>query len=241
MNNNNKPDSHVAYGAAMDGVAAIAASVSIVGRYWWNLQMQLLQKIGLMPLFKAHWWLFLVAGFLLLAFLFPIGIAFIVSSYSAGQMDPKAENDFIVPLRQEVYDTGAFSNQDSGSADATDQIQQDFDDERRDHIYDVAGIAHVSFLRALKREVSDVELAAAALGAFDGTVQAFDLKLDDVDMFTMGAAFIVQQLKGLGRLSDIDPEKIADLITEAMDSDALEEIRGQAGQAAYTMQMLLNQ
>ena len=57
----------------------------------------------------------------------------------------------------------------------------------------------------------------------------------------MGAAFIVQQLKGLGRLSEIDPERIADLTTEAMDSDALEEIRGQAGQAAYTMQMLLNQ
>jgi hypothetical protein len=98
-NDNKKPDSHVAYGAAIEGISAVAGSVSIVGRYWWNLQMNLLQKIGVMPIFKSYGWLFLIVGFLLLAFMLPLGIAFIVSAWSAGQMDPKAEDDYIVPLR----------------------------------------------------------------------------------------------------------------------------------------------
>lgn len=101
-----KPDSHIAYGAAMDGVAAAAASGAIVGRYWWNVQMQILRKIGIMPFFKARWWLFLVVGFLLLGFLFPLGVAFLISSLCAGEMDPKADDDFIVPLRHEAREKG---------------------------------------------------------------------------------------------------------------------------------------
>lgn len=241
MDDDKKPDSHVAYGAAMDGVAAIAASVSIVGRYWWNRQMQLLQKIGLMPLFKAHWWLFLVVGFLLLAFLFPLGIAFIVSSWSAGQMDPKAANDFIVPLRQEPHDIGSSANLGDDQADSTPPFRHGLDDDKRSDVYDAAGISHVNFLRALEREVDDAEFAAAALGAFDGTIQVFELSLNDFEMMTMGAAFIVRQLKELGRLNEIDPARIADLTAEAMHSDALEDIRGQAGQVAYSMHMALQQ
>lgn len=242
MNDDDKtPDSHVAYGAATEGMAAVTASISIVGRYWWNVQMQFLQKIGVMPFFNAHWWLFLVVGFFLLAFLFPLGFAFVISSYCAGQMDPKSEDDFIVPLRNEAHDKDFFTDNDNSQADFSHPHQHDLDDDKQSAVYDAAGISHVSFMRSLKREIDDVEFAAAALGALDGTVQAFELSLNELDMFVMGSAFIVRQLKNLGRLTDIDPEKIADLTIEAMDSDALEEIRRQAGQVAYTTHMTLKQ
>lgn len=58
-------------------------------------------------------------------------------------------------------------------------------------------------------------------------------------MFSMGAAFVVRQLKDLGRLDEVDPERIADLTAEAMNSSALEEIRGQAGQVAYSVTMTM--
>ncbi len=235
-----KPDSYVAYGAATDGVAAVVASVSIVGRYWWNFQMQLLQKIGIMPLFKAHWWLFLVVGFLLLAFLFPLGIAFVISSLCAGQLDPKAEEDFIVPLRHAACETGLGIESGNTRSDFVQFRQYASDNDECEDIYIAAGISHGSFLLALKREVDDAEFAASALGAFDGTIQAFELELTDVEMMVMGSVFILRRLKDLDRLNDIDPERIAELMTEAM-SDALEEIRGQAGQVAYTVHVALKQ
>jgi len=99
--NNKSPDHHIAYGAATEGVAAASASLGVIGRYWWNLQMQLLVATGTMRLFRAYWWLFLVAGFLLLAFVMPLGVAFVVSAFCAGAMNPRAEDNFIVPLRHE--------------------------------------------------------------------------------------------------------------------------------------------
>lgn len=95
------PDHQIAYGAALEGVAAASASLSVIGRYWWNLQMQPLVATRTMRLFRAHWWLFLVAGFLLLAFVMPLGVAFVVSTFCAGAMNPRAKDNFIVPLRQE--------------------------------------------------------------------------------------------------------------------------------------------
>lgn len=68
--------------------------------------MGLLKSIVLMPCFAKNWWLFLVVGFMLLAFVMPLGVAFVVSAFAAGQMDPKAADDFIVPLRQEPSDFG---------------------------------------------------------------------------------------------------------------------------------------
>ena len=102
-NDDQKPDSQVAYAAIHDGVSAVISSAAIVGRYWWNVQMKLLQATGAMPLFKPRWWLFLVVGFLLMAIWPPIGIAFVVSFFCAGEMDPIAEEDFIVPLRREDH------------------------------------------------------------------------------------------------------------------------------------------
>ena len=66
----------------------------------------LLKSIGLMPFFATNWWLFLGVGFLLLAFVVPLGVAFVVTAFAAGQMDPKAADDFIVPLRQKPPDFG---------------------------------------------------------------------------------------------------------------------------------------
>ena len=74
--NNKSPDHHIAYGAATEGVAAASASLGVIGRYWWNLQMQLLVATGIMRFFRAYWWLFLVAGFLLLAFAHALGRCF---------------------------------------------------------------------------------------------------------------------------------------------------------------------
>ena len=238
-NNDKKPDSHVAYGAAMDGVSAVASSVSVVGRYWWNVQMQLLQKTGIMPVFRAHWWLFLVVGFLLLAFLMPIGIAFVISAFCAGAMDPKSKNDFIVPLRRDELeaDYAQEVDCDSGPSSSLEGDGSKRDEDESEDLYVAASIAHSAFLNAIKREVDDEEFSAAALGSFDGTVQALGVKLSHVEMFSMGAAFIVRRLKDLERLDEVDPERIADLTAEAMNSDALEEVRAQAGQVAYSVTM----
>lgn len=229
--NNKSPDHHIAYGAATEGVAAASASLGVVGRYWWNLQMQLLVATGIMRLFRAQWWLFLVAGFLLLAFVIPVGVAFVVSAFCAGAMNPKAEDNFIVPLRHE----------DDAPIDepAATEPDEDFVAPQSDSLEDVrlaAGLHHVGYLTAIKRDLEDKEIAAAALGAFDGTIQASGLKLSDLDMYTNGAAFILAQLTSLERMDQVNPEWIAEVTEEAMTSSALEAIRTEAGRFAYTMQ-----
>lgn len=229
--NNNSPDHHIAYRAAVEGLLAASASLGVIGRYWWNLQMQLLTATGAMRVFRANWWLFLVAGFLLLAFVMPLGVAFVVSAFCAGTMNPKARDNFIVPLRREE------------DTHATEPAEVELNDPsiapQSDSLKDVrlaAGLHHVGYLTAIKRELEDKEIAAAALGAFDGTVQAFGMKLSDFDMHTNGAAFIVAQLTSLDRIDEIDPEWIAEVTEEAMTSEALEAIRVEAGCFAYTME-----
>lgn len=225
--NNKSPDHHVAYGAATEGVAAASASLGVVGRYWWNLQMQLLVATGTMRFFRAYWWLFLVAGFLLLAFIMPLGVAFVVSAFCAGALNPKAEDNFIVPLRHE-------DNAPMGEPVATepDEVPQSDD---LGHVQDAAAIHHLGYLNAMKREVDDKEFAAAALGAFDGTLQACRLRLSDLEMHTNGAAFILAQLTNLERIAidSVDPDWIAEVTDEAMTSSALEAIRDEAGRFAY--------
>lgn len=227
--NNKSPDHHIAYGAATEGVAAASASLGVIGRYWWNLQMQLLVATGTMRFFRAYWWLFLVVGFLLLAFVMPLGVAFVVSAFCAGAMNPKAEDNFIVPLRHE-------DDAPMGEPAATEPDEAVFTSQP-DSLEDVllaAGMHHVGYLTAIKRDLEDKEIAAAALGTFDGTVQAFGLKLSDLDMHTNGAAFIVAQLTSLERIDEVDSEWIAEVTEEAMTSKVLEAIRVEAGRFAYT-------
>lgn len=225
------PDHHVAYGAAVDGFSAASVSLAVVGRFWWNLQMRLLVATGTMRFFKAQWWLFLIVGFLLLAFVLPLGVAFVVSSFCAGEMDPKAKDNFIVPLRRGTLRETAHTNDELGESAASVSQSDTLEDVRL-----AAGLHHVGYLRAIGRDVDDNEFAAAALGAFDGTVQAFGLKLSELDMHTMGAAFIVAQLKNHGRMDQVDPEWIAEVTMEAMSSKKLNTIRGEAGLMAHTIE-----
>lgn len=345
--NNKSPDHHIAYGAATEGVAAASASLGVIGRYWWNLQMQLLVATGTMRFFKAHWWLFLVAGFLLLAFVYPLGVAFVVSAFCAGATKPKAEDNFIVPLRPQEVDIGYDEDDDeqgdvTGKEDLQDLLDEAqtrhvgyfevaerdisdlsdvelaatalgvFDGTLRacpwfselcgdevldygpafvairlkrlgrykegdedwleqvmleprtsetlkplrlgaerfafkhkpvetpksddlDHVQDAAAIHHLGYLNAIKRDVDDKEFAAAALGAFDGTVQACGLRLSELDMLTNGAAFIVAQLTRLERIDidTLDPDWIAEITDDAMTSSTLEATRDEAGRFAY--------
>lgn len=228
---NKSPDHHIAYGAATEGVAAASASLGVIGRYWWNLQMQLLVATGAMRLFRAYWWLFLVAGFLLLAFVMPLGVAFVVSAFCAGTMDPKAEDNFIVPLRHE--DDAPMGE--PAEAEPNEAILAPQSDNLED-VRLAASIHHVGYLTAIKRDLEDKEIAAAALGAFDGTVQAIGLKLSDLDMHIYGAAFIVEQLTALERIDQVDPEWIAEVTDDAMTSSALEAIRDEAGHFAYMVE-----
>lgn len=224
-------DHHVAYGAAIEGFSTAYASLAIVGRYWWNLQMRLLITTGTMRFFKAQWWLFLILGFLLLAFFLPLGLAFLVSSICAGEMDPKAKDDFIVPVRRGGLKATAQTDEET-SEDAATVSQSD----KLEDVLLAARLHHVGYLRAIGREVDDNEFVAAALGVFDGTVQAFGFRLSDIDMHVMGAAFIVRQLKDLGRMSEVDPEWIVEVTTEAMYSKKLNATRLEAGRMAYAVE-----
>lgn len=230
------PNHHVAYGAAMDGIAAARAHFAVIGRYWWNLQMKFLIATRTMGLFKAHWWLFLVAGFLLLAIALPLGIAFILSAICAGELSPKAEDDYIVPLKR-----GALSTTRGPIGEVTGANVDNSNAGLHRDLMDKAGLHHVCYLRALGRDVDDNEFAAAALGAFDGTVQAHGVKLTDRDMFSMGSAFVVKQFKDLGQRVEIEPEWIAEITSMAMSAEVLNTTRVEAGRMAYAMEQSMRQ
>lgn len=96
-----------------------------------------------------------------------------------------------------------------------------------------AGIAHASYLNAHGRELSDVEFVATALGSFDGVVQAFGRKLNQVDMMAKGTTFALQQIIALERMKDASPEVVGDMIRLAMVSEDLDGLRAQSGQVAH--------
>lgn len=106
-------------------------------------------------------------------------------------------------------------------------------------LYIAAGHSHITFLNTTDYELNDEEFAASAIGAFDGTVQGLEVKLTDIEMFSLGAAFIFHQFKLSERLGKVDPEKIADLTTNAMESSGLKEIREEAGHVAYNVTMMM--
>lgn len=237
--NNKEPESNIAYGAAMDGLSALMSSVGVVGRFFWNLQMQLLLKVGIMPLFRNLWWLFIVVGFILLGLIPPLGIAFVVSAFCAGQMDPKAKDNYIVPLRHE--DRTREYEARANSAQVANPILSSLTEADQESVYRAAGYAHSAFLHAIDRELDDVEFSASAVGAFDGTVQGTGIKLTDLDMCIMASVFVVRQLISVDRLGERDPEKIADLQVEAIESAALHGTRDLAGKVAYSVYMKMRE
>lgn len=228
--NDKSPEHHVAFGAAMDGFDAIVSSIAIIGRYWWNFQMRVLLATGTMGLFKAHWWLFLVIGFLLLALVMPLGVAFVLSAFCAGAMDPKPEDNFIVPLKHEEHNTASEPQE-----IVKEIVSADLPDDAPNHLMYVASFHHEGYLSSLGRDLNDKEFAAAALGAFEGTVKASDIELSDIEMHIHGASFVVSQLINLKRVEahSIDPKWLAEITDAAMSAPEFEVIRTEAGYLAY--------
>lgn len=62
----------------------------------WNLEMQFVINIGLMPTLKKFPWLPILLAVLLLALLFPLGVLFVVVAVAAMTRSPKIVNDFKV-------------------------------------------------------------------------------------------------------------------------------------------------
>ncbi len=93
-----KDDLDKAYAGINDGVSGIFSGIAIFGRYLWNAQIRFLKSIGIMHIFVSHWWLFLIVGFVLLAFVMPVGLVFLGSALAAIQMNPDSKDDYIVPL-----------------------------------------------------------------------------------------------------------------------------------------------
>ena len=96
-----RADMKAAYTALTSGTVSILKASAVYGRLMWNWQMRVLIAVGLMPVFVRFWWLFLVVGFVLLAVALPIGTVFLFTGLAAGYNDPRASNNFIVPLRSE--------------------------------------------------------------------------------------------------------------------------------------------
>ena len=73
----------------------IAASI-------WNMQMKVLIAVGVMPFLVQRPWLLFAIAFALLAFVFPLGIVFVVTGMAAMHFDAKPEDRFLVDLRHKA-------------------------------------------------------------------------------------------------------------------------------------------
>lgn len=102
-------------------------------------------------------------------------------------------------------------------------------------LYEKASIAHSSFLLALDKDVDDQEFLASALGAIDGTIQALNMRPDDVQMLAMGTTFAIRRLREMDRLQSASPTIQGDQIGKAMMSVGLDDLKAQSGQVAYSI------
>ncbi|MEO1640845.1 MAG: hypothetical protein AAFU41_16510 [Pseudomonadota bacterium] len=231
--NDQSPDHHVAYGAAVDSFVSATSGLAVVGRYVWNLQMKLIMAAGAMRYFRAQPRLFVALGLLLLAFALPIGIVFVVSALCAGALNPKGDDGFIVPLKPLKRDMERSEPHQAPAPEPTKAAAGQLDMAKASASIHLAG-----FLRAAGTDLSDTELAATALGALDGTVQALGMELSSLDMHSAGAAFVVEQLQQLDRLQELDPDRIADLTVNAMSSTALAPARERASLFAFKAEQI---
>jgi hypothetical protein len=102
-------------------------------------------------------------------------------------------------------------------------------------LYDKASIAHSSYLLSLNKEIDDQEFLASALGAIDGTIQAHDMRPDDVQMLAMGSTFALRRLRETDRLQSASTEEQGDQIGRAMANGELNRLKAQSGQVAYSI------
>lgn len=84
--------------SAHDGAWSIFSSCVVLLRHGWNIQMRALVRIGAMNIIRGRGWIFAVIGFVLLAVVMPIGVAFVATAIAAAGRDPRPENDYIVRL-----------------------------------------------------------------------------------------------------------------------------------------------
>jgi|GEM_PF-5871639 len=105
-------------------------------------------------------------------------------------------------------------------------------------LYDKASIAHSSFLLALNKdfdEIDDQNFLASAFGAMDGTLQALNMRPDDVQMLAMETTFALRRLREMDRLQSVSPGEQGDQIGKAMMNVELDHLKAQSGQVAYTI------
>jgi len=85
--------------------ASLNEMVPIAGRIAasiWNMQMKVLIAVGVMPFLVQRPWLLFAIAFALLAFVFPLGIVFVVTGMAAMHFDAKPEDRFLVDLRHKA-------------------------------------------------------------------------------------------------------------------------------------------
>ena len=99
---------HRAAAGAHNGMSSIFSSVGVFSRYAWNAQMRFLVSLGLMPLFRQHWWLFLVVAFALLAIALPLGVIWVAVAFFALNSNPAAENDYLVEIKSKEDDPPSY-------------------------------------------------------------------------------------------------------------------------------------
>lgn len=114
-----KEDIQDALSGINDGLSNILDECMVVGRYIWNMEMRILKSAHVMPYFVSHWWLFVALGFFLLAFVMPLGVAFVFTAIAAGQMGPKSKDEFKVPLRRDVLDHMGVEDNNPEKSDAS--------------------------------------------------------------------------------------------------------------------------
>lgn len=75
--------------------------IPVIGRVLvsaWNIQMRFLIAVGLMPLVQKYPWVLFATSFLLLAFVYPLGIAFTATGIAAITYNARSKDQFLVDL-----------------------------------------------------------------------------------------------------------------------------------------------
>lgn len=145
-----------------------------------------------------------------------------------------------VPLAAVGYGISRYFKMSQSAEQSSERTQRPYQQEtrsltevEREHTYTSASIAHLSFLNAFEKELSDQEFAATALGAFDGVVQSQSITLGDVDMLAMGSAFALRRLSEDERMQEASPTAKGDTIGLALTDGRFDRLKEQAGLVAY--------
>lgn len=101
--------------------------------------------------------------------------------------------------------------------------------------YVAASIAHGSYLNAVRCDLDETQFLASAVGAFDGTLQALGIELDDASMLAQGTTFALRRAADLEMLEGVTARAKGDMLGTAMTSPELEKLRQDAGHVAFAV------